>query len=228
MSVGIRRLRARFVAYSGNTVFMIPRFLTHLLAAIFVTWCACNSPSAQKYSPSEERYVANASSVGFSIEPVLGNGSGERWFATYSSEGKTAKFIIELDSTKQLPDQESRAFDVRTGDGRFVADPGSNANVMLADLKKALEAKVLPTKIQRVTTLAFTFVRFGKNESRSPDGGFFYKPPGNWTPMKMFIGHGDQEGEVFLNINAVLKMGEFSIKDSDYGDIVLSQLARVL
>jgi hypothetical protein len=156
------------------------------------------------------------------------NGSGERWFAAYSSGGKTAKFRIEIDSTEPLADQESRDFDLRGGSGRFVAEPGSNAKVMLADLKKALEAKVLPTKIERVTTLAFTFVRFRKNESRSPNGGFFYKPPGNWTPMKIFIGHEGQEGEVFLNINAVLKMGEFSIKDSDYGDIVLSQLARVL
>jgi hypothetical protein len=79
-----------------------------------------------------------------------------------------------------------------------------------------------------VTTLLFKYVSFGENQSRSLDGGFFTKPPGNWRPGKIFIGHGEQEGEVFLNINPVLKMGEFSIKDPDYGDVVLAQLASVL
>jgi hypothetical protein len=46
--------------------------------------------------------------------------------------------------------------------------------------------------------------------------------------MKIFIGEGDQEGDVFLNLNPVIKKGQFSIKDPDYGDIVLARLAQVL
>jgi hypothetical protein len=46
--------------------------------------------------------------------------------------------------------------------------------------------------------------------------------------MKIFIGEGEQEGEVFLNLNPVLKKGQFSIKDPDYGGIVLARLAEVL
>ena len=69
---------------------------------------------------------------------------------------------------------------------------------------------------------------FGQHQSQATDGGFFANPPGNWTPMKIFIGEGDQEGEVFLNLNPVLAKGQFSIKDPDYGDIVLRQLASVL
>jgi len=46
--------------------------------------------------------------------------------------------------------------------------------------------------------------------------------------MKIFIGEGDQKGEVFLNLNPVLGKGQFSIKDPDYGDTVLGQLASVL
>jgi hypothetical protein len=57
-------------------------------------------------------------------------------------------------------------------------------------------------------------------------GGFFAKPPGNWQPNKIFLG-GD-EGEVFVNINPVMRKGQFSIKDPDYGDIVLGYLASVL
>ncbi len=46
--------------------------------------------------------------------------------------------------------------------------------------------------------------------------------------MKIFIGKENQEGQVFLNLNPVIKECQFSIKDADYGDIVLAQLARVL
>lgn len=42
------------------------------------------------------------------------------------------------------------------------------------------------------------------------------------------IGEGEQEAEVFLNINVVIKKGQFSIKDAEYSDLVLTQLAKVL
>jgi hypothetical protein len=44
--------------------------------------------------------------------------------------------------------------------------------------------------------------------------------------MKIFVARGDREGQVFLNLNPVLKKGQFSIKDADYGDMVLAQLAQ--
>jgi hypothetical protein len=46
--------------------------------------------------------------------------------------------------------------------------------------------------------------------------------------MKILIGKGEQEGDMFLNLNPVIKKGQFSIKDPEYGDILLAQLARVL
>lgn len=46
--------------------------------------------------------------------------------------------------------------------------------------------------------------------------------------MKIFIGKKDDPAEVFLNFNTVLRKGEFSIKDPDYGDDVLKELAKVL
>lgn len=45
--------------------------------------------------------------------------------------------------------------------------------------------------------------------------------------IKIFIGEGEQEGEVFLNFNPAIRKSQFSIKDADY-DIVLNQLATVL
>ena len=64
--------------------------------------------------------------------------------------------------------------------------------------------------------------------SQAPGGGFNTNPPGGWTAMKIFIGEGEQESEVFVNLNPAIGKGQFSIKDADYGDKVLKQLATVL
>jgi hypothetical protein len=176
----------------------------------------------------QERYVPAPSSVGFDIEPLQTNSSSQQWLATYTSQGKMAKFRIELGQPKASKAKEPLDFDIESGKGSFIAEPGSDASLLLADLKKALEAKTLPTHVERVAALSFTYVSFGKNQSQAPGGGFNAKPAGHWTPMKIFMGQGEQEGEVFVNLNPVIKKGQFSIKDSDYGDIVLAQLARVL
>jgi len=46
--------------------------------------------------------------------------------------------------------------------------------------------------------------------------------------MKILIGNGEDEGEVFLNFNPVSRKAQFSEKDIDYGDTVLAKLATVL
>ncbi len=94
-------------------------------------------------------------------------------------------------------------------------------------LKQALLAKALPSKVERAATLPFTFVNLGEMMSHD-SGGFSENPRGSWTAMKIFLEAGDQEGEVFLNLNPELGKGEFSIKDEDYGDFVVAQLAKVL
>jgi hypothetical protein len=79
-----------------------------------------------------------------------------------------------------------------------------------------------------VKELAFTYVNLGDNLSQAPGGGFNARPPGDWTAIKIFIGEGEQEAEVFINFNTAIGKGQFSIKDPDYGDLVLKQLAKVL
>jgi hypothetical protein len=69
-------------------------------------------------------------------------------------------------------------------------------------------------------------VILGENQSRSSDGSFSDKLRGDWIAMKIFLANG--EGEVFLNLNPGASKAEFSIKDSDYGDVVLAELARIL
>ena len=39
---------------------------------------------------------------------------------------------------------------------------------------------------------------------------------------------GGDQGEVFFNFSPKLKKAEFEIKDSDYGDFVVAELAKVL
>jgi hypothetical protein len=188
----------------------------------------CNLPSTPTQEPVAEHYIPVPGAVGFDIEQLPSESFAQHWLATYASQGKTAKFRIELGSAKALEDKESKDFDIQQGQGRFLAETGSDARVLLADLKSALEAKHVPAKVQRARDLPFVFVSFGKNQSQAAGGGFNATPSGNWTPIKIIIGEGEQEGQVFLNLNPVLKKGQFSIKDPEYGDLVLAQLARVL
>jgi hypothetical protein len=193
-------------------------------AALFACLVAC-SPKSSKSSDVLAEPSDFHGSVGFDVTPVDSKSASRQWVATYSSKGKTAKFRIEL-GPDHAGDDQDKAFHVSFGKGRLLPEPGSDASVFLVDLKKALEAKTIPSKIRRVASLPFEFVILGENQSRSSDGGFTPTPSGNWIPMKIFLANG--EGEVFLNLNAVANKGEFSIKDPDYGDIVLAEFAKVL
>ncbi|HZC65713.1 MAG TPA: hypothetical protein VE545_04010 [Candidatus Dormibacteraeota bacterium] len=219
----------RLATEMSSTGLKARRALTVLVAGCLFTLAACDSHPVEVQRESNEAYVVNDSSLGFDIQPLPSEGPATIWLATYASQDKTAKFRIELNASKPLDDKETHDLGMlmQTGEGRFVAEGGSDARIMLANLRRVLEAKVFPAKTQRVRSIPFTFVSFGPNESRSADGGFSTKPVGGWTPMKIFIGEED-EGEVFLNINPAMHKGEFSIKDSDYGNFVLAQLARVL
>jgi len=199
-------------------------FLIWLTACLIFT-AACGPATPER--PAEV-YIATPNSVGFAIESLPSGNGPTRWLAIYTSKGRTAKFEIDLGPSTSLDDKESKSFDIKSGKGRLVALAGSDATVLLADLKVALEATKPPAKVKRVGSLPFDFVTLGQNQSQATGGGFSDKPPGNWIPIKIFVGEGEDEGQVFLNLNPVMKEGQFSIKDPDYGDLVLAQLAKVL
>ena len=100
--------------------------------------------------------------------------------------------------------------------------------MLLADLKKALEAKDTPKSVSRTKELPFDAVVLADHQSRDTAGSMHDSPSGDWIILKLFLPKGGDDGELFLHLNPVLGKGEFSIKDSDYGDYVLSQFARVL
>jgi hypothetical protein len=175
-----------------------------------------------------EPYIPDSGSVAFDIDPQSHDDGSMELKGTYTSQHKTAKFTIVLAAAKTLEAKDSTDFPMKFGQGKFVAESGSDANVLLIDLKKALEAKTLPRESKRVKTLPFTFVNIGDGLSQASNGGFNTEPPGHWTAMKIFIGEGENESEVFVNYNMVIRKGQFSIKDADYGDQVLAELAKVL
>ena len=113
-------------------------------------------------------------------------------------------------------------------EGRFIAVEGSDNSLLLVDLKKALDAKNIPQRTSRVKEIAFDAVLLGDHQSRDEAGGFHDNPSGDWVLVKVFLPKGGDDGEVFLNINPVLGKAEFSIKDSDYGDYLVAQFAKVL
>jgi hypothetical protein len=154
-------------------------------------------PSTRTQEPVAEHYIAVPDSVGFDIEQLPGDCSAQHWLATYVSKGKAAKFRIELGPPKSLEDKESKDFDIQQGEGRFLAEPGSEASVLLVDLKNALEAKRFPTKVRRARDLPFVFVSLGQNQSQDAGGGFNDQPPGHWTPIKLFIGEGSKRARCF-------------------------------
>ena len=159
----------------------------------------------------------------FDLQPLRQSGAFQRYDCTFEAEGKTARFQFEVNSGGTSGDPP-----IAFGSGKFIAVAGSDSSVFLRKLQKVLEAKILPVQAKRVAELPFTAAILGTNQSHSKDGGFFTKPPGHWTAMKIFVGNHDDSAEVFLNFNAALHKGEFSIKDPDYGDDILKELAKVL
>lgn len=162
---------------------------------------------------------------GFDITPLPSDNGAVAWLAIYASHGRTAKFRVQL---HPRGGDSSGPIDISEGDGVIKAETGSDATQLLADLKRALEAKHLPIKVHRADQLAFSYVILGENQSRADGGGFNPNPPGKWTAMKIFLPKGGDDAEVFLNFSLALRKGEFSEKDVDYGDEVLARLATVL
>src|SRR5579859_5423157 len=144
---------------------------------ILSTMVACGRPVRRTEEHASETYTPVPGAVVFEIKPIP-TSAGSGWLATYQRHGKTAKFKIELDQEKSVDDKESQNFGIKSGKGRFVAEPGSDCSDLLNELKTALEAKSFPAKVRRVNTLPFTFVSFGRNQSQASDGGFFANPPG--------------------------------------------------
>jgi len=197
-----------------------PLVLLCVAVAVSASWLAC-----QRHSTPPERtlepYVPSPGAIGFDIFPLGGSDSSQNWLAAYTDVGRSTKFRIELGPATPL---EDKAGAISVGRGKLLPETDSDPMPFLQSLKTALQAKHLPTKIEKVDTLPFDYMILGQNQTRSPDDTFRGTPEGNWTAMKISL----EKGEVFLNVNPVAHKAEFSIKDPTYGDAVLAELAKIL
>ena len=165
--------------------------------------------------------------VRFDLKPIATPkiaSTAQLYECMYQARGKTAQFRLELN----YGPLEGKDFPVASAHGRFIAVSGSDDSELLQALKAALMAKVVPAKVIRANELAFDGVVLGDKLSENATGGYSDKPPGNWIMLKLFLPKDGDDGEVFLIINPVLNKGEFSMKDEDYGDFVIAELAKVL
>jgi hypothetical protein len=166
--------------------------------------------------------MADPPTVTFDIKPSLASSADSELFdCTYLARNKTARFRLRF---KQLSPMKGE-LPMASAEGVFISVPGSDNSSLLEDLKAALEAATIPSSSARIRELPFDAVVLGMNESRNSNGGYVDNPHGDWMTIKLFFPKGGDDGEVFLNINRVLRKAEFSIKDSDYGDYLLSQFA---
>lgn len=176
----------------------------------------------KKETQVEPPYTPSDSSVGLDILPLTGSEGARRWLATYTdTAGDTTKFDVELGEAKA--DQSSVL--LSSGKGQFLPEAGSDPLPLLTSLKSALQAKRIPQRVEKADALPFTFALLGTNLTRSDDGSFASTPKGNWTNTKIFLAN--DQAEVYFNYNPVLHKAEFSIKDPDYGDKVLAELAKI-
>ena len=98
---------------------MTRHFLIICVATFMLFACACKHQITETYIPDE-------GSLGFDIEPINGT-AGRQFIATYSAQGKTAKFRIQFGEAKASTNSDARALNLQFGTGKFIAEPGSDA-----------------------------------------------------------------------------------------------------
>lgn len=160
--------------------------------------------------------------VMFDLKPE-GKQSDTTWLysCTYAKAGATARFQVAFQV-----EPKAGQYGIRSGRGSFIAIKGSDPSVLLSDLKNALDATHMPGTKVRVHELPFEVAILGEHQHRDDDGSFVDADDGTWISSKLFL-HGG-EYEVFFNFEPAGGKGEFSMKDSDYGDGVLTELAKAL
>jgi hypothetical protein len=209
----------------------IALYLLGLITALHIS-SACQRraiPPSDNKTSGVSSATDDSASVPFKIQEVsrqtVEGGDEVTWLATHDSKAGVARFKIRMILKKPSGDSP-----IAFSKGAFLREKDSQPSEFLRQIAKALEAEGTGTGEPKVDVLDFTVGLLGQRLTRGsgPDqfaGGFTSEPPGDWIATKVFVADG--EGEFFLNLNPKEGIGEISIKDSDYGDIVLQELARV-
>lgn len=189
------------------------RIFRLLIPALLAT--LCSGPHAQEESGGVSFRISEVSNS------TVGDAREYVWLATHETKSAKAQFLISI-QLKQVQGGSLFAF----SKGYFARVPGSQSSELLKQLAVALAANKPRLSESKVQKLPFDFAILGTGLTRESGGGFSSKPAGSWIATKVFLAKG--EGEVFLNIDPRASIGEFSIKDEDYGNIVVFELSKVL
>ena len=151
--------------------------------------------------------------------------------ATYGDGQSRAQFIIELQAErKRAIDEKGSAvlgdsIGMSFGRGTLRHVPESHPAIFFEELGKALAASAPKLSNAKLDALPFDVAFLGRPVARNPVGGFG-PGPGDWYTTKLFIG--EDQSEVYFNFNLVSGEAEFSIKDEDYGNTIVSELSKVI
>jgi hypothetical protein len=191
--------------------------------------CTKSGTVSEQDKPSQIKTEVRAEgdeppSVMFDIKLSSQAGSSPLYDCSYQARGKIARFRLEFKQNGPKAGDIPIAF----AGGKFIAVKGSDNSALLEDLKSALDARQIPMNSTRIAELPFDAAILGEKQSRTSTGAYSANPPGDWVLVKLFLPKDGDEGAVYLNLNPILGKGEFSIKDSDYGDYLLKEFAKVL
>jgi hypothetical protein len=190
-----------------------------IYAALFIAVLAgCQHGSDRR---NAQPYMTRAGAVGFEVMTLGSTGGSRLWLATYNDGSSSSKFRIELSAAKTV---EQNCMWVGIGQGKLLAESGSEPLAMIGALQSAFAVGRLPKGVKKVDELTFDYTVIGENQSQST-GGFSSEPKGNWTVMKVRSG---KAPEFFLNVDAFDHKAEFALVDPGSGASTLAELAKVL
>lgn len=149
--------------------------------------------------------------------------------AVYGEGEDETKFVIDIrgpdDKQDGLDGKAEAGGSISFSRGSFRHVPGSRPARFFEELAKAIAANAPSASNAKLDTLPFGMAFLGAATARLPGGGFG-RGPGDWYPTKLFLG--EEAAEVYFNFNLISGEAEFSMKDSDYGNTVLSELSKVI
>ena len=213
-------------------IVVMPRRIGLVITAIL--FCSCSeAPSRQlprepsAILPSNAQPLDQIGPGAFRVIDLGVTADGtSRYMATTDGDPPTCQFEIVIEKSKPASDAR-----FSFAEAALLRQPESECTAFLRALAEHLGFKGELPKPQLTDRLSGTLAVLGRNQSRQADreevaGGFSSTPAGHWTAAKFFLADG--EGEVYLNINAQERVGEFSIKDEDYATSVVTELAKIL
>lgn len=176
-----------------------------LLGACWLLACR-SAETVQEVNPVPFKITA--------AEPMAGGDpKAKSWLVTCGKD----KFLMDLVIPSASP---SEAIPFTTG--RFCRYQETDARQCLDSIARVLKATQVEAPRERSQCLPFQAAILGQNLNDH----LISPPRGTWIAAKVFVAEG--EGELYLNLSPETGEGEISIRDPEYGNVVVRELAKVL